>query len=403
MTDTQQPDLMQNVPEEVVEQVKQALENLYDFPFLQRHTLASKFKTDAYSDETAGQRLRREIIDAIETLNPGEGVFFRAPHARLYNLLHLHYVEGMTVHEAANDLGISIRQAYRDLRRGEVSIAEFLWLKLAEIAPAATSNPANLSSVLSEVSRIKSDLGQANTATLLRAATRAVERLAAQQDITIQVEIPGVLPDISTNPAIAQQLMVNLLSQAVQQAQPGTVNAVLNAKDGGVWLSLYYAPRPEAVPAALITPVIGNLAAHLGWAIEQRDDDSQRSILLQLASGDPRLLVIDDNEGLVDLLKRYLTDMSYRLVAAQTGQEGLHLAQNIVPDVIVLDVMMPEMDGWEVLQRLRTYPQTASIPVIICSVFSDPELAYSLGASYVLTKPFSRDDFLDALRNVLLV
>jgi CheY-like chemotaxis protein len=62
--------------------------------------------------------------------------------------------------------------------------------------------------------------------------------------------------------------------------------------------------------------------------------------------------------------------------------------------------MMPEMDGWELLQRLRNHPQTADIPVVICSVINNPDLAYSLGASLFLPKPVSRDDVLEALRQL---
>jgi CheY-like chemotaxis protein len=62
--------------------------------------------------------------------------------------------------------------------------------------------------------------------------------------------------------------------------------------------------------------------------------------------------------------------------------------------------MIPEMDGWEVLQRLRNHPQTASIPIIICSVLDSPELAYSLGASLFLSKPIGRDDILNALHKI---
>jgi CheY-like chemotaxis protein len=61
-------------------------------------------------------------------------------------------------------------------------------------------------------------------------------------------------------------------------------------------------------------------------------------------------------------------------------------------------VMMPGMDGWEVLQRLRNHPDTQHIPVIICSVFNDPELAYALGASSFLSKPVRREDIIKALR-----
>jgi CheY-like chemotaxis protein len=86
------------------------------------------------------------------------------------------------------------------------------------------------------------------------------------------------------------------------------------------------------------------------------------------------------------------------VVVAVNGEEGLRLAQEVLPDAIVLDVMMPEMQGWEVLQRLHSDPPTASIPVVVCSVINNPELAEALGASLFLPKPVSRLDVLNALR-----
>jgi Amt family ammonium transporter len=88
------------------------------------------------------------------------------------------------------------------------------------------------------------------------------------------------------------------------------------------------------------------------------------------------------------------------VVAATSSQEGLHLAQTLEPDAIVLDIMMPEMDGWELLQRLRAHPKTQEIPVVICSVINDPDLARSLGASFFLPKPVSRRAVLDVLQQL---
>jgi Amt family ammonium transporter len=79
------------------------------------------------------------------------------------------------------------------------------------------------------------------------------------------------------------------------------------------------------------------------------------------------------------------------------------LTQELLPDVIVLDVMMPGMHGWEVLQRIRNHPQTAQIPVIICSVVNNPELAQALGASTFLPKPIRQEDVLTALGRVGVV
>ena len=117
----------------------------------------------------------------------------------------------------------------------------------------------------------------------------------------------------------------------------------------------------------------------------------------------PTVLIIDDNEGLVNLLERYLTDRACRVITAANGQEGWQLAQTTLPDAIVLDVMMPEIDGWEVLQRLRNDPQTANIPVIVCSVVIEPDLAQALKASLFLPKPVRRVDVLDALRQLGVV
>jgi DNA-directed RNA polymerase specialized sigma24 family protein len=114
----EQSRLSTNPPDDFIEQVKDALEHLYDFPHLQNHPLIDKSNLPEQSPESPVQQLRRELLELIETLNPGENVPFRSPHARLYNILHLHYVEGMTVQETAKELGISLRQAYRDLRKG---------------------------------------------------------------------------------------------------------------------------------------------------------------------------------------------------------------------------------------------------------------------------------------------
>src|SRR5689334_12211948 len=116
-----------------ISEVQQALEHLHNFPYLQSHPLVQRLHLDAEpSREPSGQRLRRLLVEAIESLSPGPSASFSAPHARLYNLLLLHYVEGMTVQEAAEELSVSLRQAYRDLRHGQESVASFLWASLPE-------------------------------------------------------------------------------------------------------------------------------------------------------------------------------------------------------------------------------------------------------------------------------
>ena len=113
------------------------------------------------------------------------------------------------------------------------------------------------------------------------------------------------------------------------------------------------------------------------------------------------MLVIDDNAGLVELFGRYLEGEPFRLLGAQNGAQGLRLVEQQQPTMVILDVMMPEQDGWETLQHLKHSEETRRIPVIVCSVLDDPELAFSLGASEFLAKPVSREALLSCLRRSL--
>jgi len=110
------------------------------------------------------------------------------------------------------------------------------------------------------------------------------------------------------------------------------------------------------------------------------------------------VLVIDDDSSARDLLKTYLGKIGYQVAAAENGQEGLKLARKLRPNAITLDVMMPNMDGWQVLTQLKADPDLAHIPVIMLTIMEDKDLGYSLGASEYLIKPVSRDQLATVLR-----
>jgi CheY-like chemotaxis protein len=99
------------------------------------------------------------------------------------------------------------------------------------------------------------------------------------------------------------------------------------------------------------------------------------------------VLVIDDDPHMRDLLTRFLERDRLSVAVAANGETGLHLARELRPTAILLDVMMPRMDGWAVLSALKADPLTTDIPVIMISMIRDKGLAYSLGAAEYLTKP----------------
>ncbi len=101
------------------------------------------------------------------------------------------------------------------------------------------------------------------------------------------------------------------------------------------------------------------------------------------------VLIIDDDATVRDLMTQYLTEEGYHVVTTARGEEGLKLAKDIKPNIITLDVMMPEMDGWGVLALLKADPELADIPVIMLTIIDNKSMGYALGASEYLTKPIN--------------
>jgi CheY-like chemotaxis protein len=100
-----------------------------------------------------------------------------------------------------------------------------------------------------------------------------------------------------------------------------------------------------------------------------------------------KILIIDDDREVRKILSELLGLSGYATSEAASGQSGLTLAAQLKPDLILLDIMMPQMDGWTVLKKLQSAPELAAIPVIVLSALSDTDLALSLGAVSVLRKP----------------
>jgi signal transduction histidine kinase/CheY-like chemotaxis protein len=114
--------------------------------------------------------------------------------------------------------------------------------------------------------------------------------------------------------------------------------------------------------------------------------------------GASTILIIDDDPTVQDLMSRYLTKEGFRVAVASGGKEGVRIAREIRPDLITLDVLMADMDGWAVLSALKADPATADIPVVVLTMFDDKEMGFALGASDYMTKPVDRDRLLSVLR-----
>ncbi|MCX7976929.1 MAG: response regulator, partial [Bellilinea sp.] len=115
------------------------------------------------------------------------------------------------------------------------------------------------------------------------------------------------------------------------------------------------------------------------------------------------ILVVDDQAAALKMFERYLSRTGIQVVGNNNPEQTLQLAAQLQPDLIILDVMMPRLDGWEVLQSLQSNPATKNIPVLVCSAWDEPDLAYSLGAAAFLKKPLLQRNLLDVLYQLNLL
>ena len=112
--------------------------------------------------------------------------------------------------------------------------------------------------------------------------------------------------------------------------------------------------------------------------------------------------MIEDDRRSADLLQLYLEDAGYRVAVARDGVDGLDLARRLAPTAVVLDVLLPRLNGWDVLARLKRDPATAAIPVVVVSMLDERGAGFALGAAEYLVKPVDHEELLargDALRH----
>ena len=109
------------------------------------------------------------------------------------------------------------------------------------------------------------------------------------------------------------------------------------------------------------------------------------------------VLIVEDDRRSADLLRVYLEGAGYAVAVARDGVEGLELARRLEPVAVVLDILLPRLNGWELLAQLKSDPATSSIPVVIVSMVDEQGAGFALGAAEYLVKPVDRTRLLDAL------
>lgn len=393
--------------------VRDALAHLYDPPRLQNHPLAELLGV-ARPSMGRPPSLGQLLLDAIEQLRPPTQVQPDAPSWRRYHVLALRYREGLAPEPVARQLKLSERQARRDHQDGVEAVAAILWDRLvppsdwpADITRGTPSLEAELLKLGAERQEEPTDLWATLQGTL-----SVVSSLAEKQRIHLDatpVERP--LP-VMIGRAPLRQLLLTLLSYAMERTPDSRMTVSIASTPDVAMVEVQTLPRRASTcdqserqgllaEAQQLWGIARDLAQLHGVTLELDARGQQESIMLTLpAARVITVLVIDDSPDFLRLFRRYLIGTRYNLCAARTPAGALQLAVEARPDVIILDVLMPTHDGWEILSALKANPQARNVPVIICSVLPERTLALSLGVADFLPKPVTQKTLLAALERV---
>jgi CheY-like chemotaxis protein/AraC-like DNA-binding protein len=402
--------------------VQEALDHLYDPAYLLVHPLTTQIVPRGVV-EVPGQALHRILREAIGQLKPPPDAPSHSPAWRSFRYLSLRYVEMLTIGQVAAELGVSPRQCRRDHHDALHSVVSILWdryqhaaagaeeYESAVAARDASPGDPDQGTLAVEVSKLgsSSPAAVADLGRIVESVVATLSALADRKNVRLQVELPAILPPVLVDRTALRQMLLELLLDAIDRGEGGEValgaarsaehvelSVVVTAADGPVDRH-----RGENLDDTRLI-VCRKLADLQGVTMVVQPRNNRFIASLVLPSGQASLvLVVDDNADVVHLYRRYLEGI-YEVVEAASGEQAIVLAREIHPRIITLDVMMPSQDGWEVLQTLKHDPSTAAVPIIVCSVLRERELALSLGAADFLAKPITGRQLVSALHRCRL-
>ena len=390
------------------DELRTALIHLYDPAVLRDSRMVNLFGLDGRADAILA--LRRTLIEAIESLKPSDDAPAQSRSWRYYHILVGRYTEQFTQVEVGSDLGLSVRQLRRQEKRAFQVLADSLWARYkletggddnTVVAPQALGREEELAwsgkAFPSESVEVEA---------LVQSALATAESMFRASKLQVAHDVSEGLPRLAVQLVPMRQALLNVLTTALDWMPEGqlTIRAHNQPEEGQIQLSIAgygtLSPRAAEMGAERLR-VAHELVEFSGGALEvdtERDADQAFRFHLELpVDVQITVLAIDDNPDTLQLLQRYTADTRYRLLGESDPERSLAVAEESLPDIILLDVLLQDLDGWELLGRFRAHPQLGDRPVIVCTILPQEDLALSLGAAGFLSKPLSQPALLSAL------
>jgi GAF domain-containing protein/CheY-like chemotaxis protein len=292
---------------------------------------------------------------------------------------------------------------------------------------------------ISKIEAGKMDLSfekDVNIIDLINSVMSTTIALVKDKPVRLEKVIQPDLPNVRADPTRINQVMLNLMSNAAKFTEEGSITIeagvetgpedrpalVVRVTDTGVGISpedqkklfmpfsqVDESPTRKTGGSGLGLSISRLLVEMHGGRIGVNSQVGKGSTfwftipvpepeIFQVPEGDKAIvLAIDDDQQVLNLYDRYLNEHGFQVIPLTDPFKAVERASTLKPFAIILDVLMPGLNGWQVLDNLRSTPETKKIPVIICSLLEDLGKGFSLGAAHYLTKPVLEEDLVDAL------
>lgn len=394
--------------EEFVVALRAALMQLDDFSSLRNSPLLPRLCPTGHSPSPVA--LQERLVGVIHGLRYASS----ANAQRYYDVLRYRYVEHLSQSDVAFQLGISERQLRREQTNAIELLAEQLWRDIRHDEDAAPDAPPSLAAgrteeqklIHTEMDWLRQHLtrGSCQVEDALLKSLLDVKSLAENYQVQITHCIHSEV-GIAAVPLLAlRQSLLAVLTALVPRAAHQPLHLTANRSGAEIQIRIEFAATGKAVDEVCThhVQIAHQILSPFGGGVRfggcKPPDAYPCQVVLKFPTvNSVPVLVVDDNPDATGLLQRYAQDTRFHILTTNNGLETLRLACEDKVQVILLDIMMPEIDGWDLLAELRHHPATQDIPIAVCSVLPHAELSAVLGARMFIQKPVSQESFLRAL------
>jgi CheY-like chemotaxis protein len=388
--------------------VRDALANLNRPAHLQTHALVSLLCSEV-AQETRTQALREVLTDTMEALRPPQSIPYNRPEWLNYRVMRLRYLECISPDDACSELGLSRTSFYRYYNEALNGYISLLWdayerQRHSHAEESDMQAPRDLAKEEAIKLACASERQPISFADVLTSAEGTIGPLLRQKGIRLSITFDGALPTIYADPTLMRQMVLSLLIKMANTAVRQDLTIGVGVEKDEISVQIKGLKQDQLAKIEQDAHDLGLFRGMLEiyggrfW-VEQKPTPT---LCFSIPVDRPKtILIIEDDGDTIALYRRYLQGQNYQIKAVNTGEDCWATIKKAQPDIILLDVLMPQEDGWEILRSLKQSERATSVPVVICSVLRQPQLALALGAAQVLQKPIHQDTLLKTVQRHL--